>query len=140
SHDGMDMSKGMDTSKEAQAESEAELVSRGIQASIGLFTGVMIYCTAFGGLFALIFAFAYGRAADLRPRSLSALLAVAGFVAVYLVPTLKYPANPPSVGLPETIGYRTALFCVMIAASLAAMVIAGMLRRRLVARHGEWSA
>jgi predicted cobalt transporter CbtA len=140
SHDSMDMSKGMDMPKETEAEPEPELVSRGIQASIGLFTGVMIYCAAFGGLFALVFAFAYGRAADLRPRSLSALLAAAGFVAVYLVPTLKYPANPPSVGLPDTVGYRTALFCVMITASLAAMVFAGVLRRNLVARYGEWSA
>jgi predicted cobalt transporter CbtA len=140
SHDHMDMSKGAAMSKAAEAEPEAELVSRGIQASIGLFTGVMIYCTAFGGLFALVFALAHGRVGDLRPRALSALLAAAGFVAIYLVPSLKYPANPPSVGLAETIGYRTALFYVMILASLAAMVVAGILRSRLVARHGEWSA
>ena len=31
------------------------------------------------------------------------------FVVVYLVPFLKYPANPPSVGDPDTIGKRTAL-------------------------------
>jgi hypothetical protein len=48
--------------------------------------------TAFGGLFA--FAFAYGRMVDLGPRATSALLAAAGFIAVYVTPMLKYPANP----------------------------------------------
>lgn len=34
---------------------EPELVSRKLQASYGLLTGVMVYSTAFGGLFALVF-------------------------------------------------------------------------------------
>ena len=37
-------------------EDEPELVSRPVQAGIGLFTGVMTYSVAFGGLFALAFA------------------------------------------------------------------------------------
>jgi predicted cobalt transporter CbtA len=119
---------------------EPELVSRAVQAGIGLFTGVVIYSTAFGGLFALAFALAYGRIADFGPRATSALLAAVGIVAVYVVPTLKYPANPPSVGDAETIGIRTALYFAMIAISLAAMVVAGMLRARLQPRHGQWNA
>ncbi len=133
---GMGMS-GMDDHHEA---AEPELVSRKVQAGLGLFTGVVVYCTAFGGLFALVFAFANGRAAELGPRAMAALLAGAGFVAVYLVPSLKYPANPPAVGEPETIGYRTALFFIMLAISVAAMVGAAILRRRLAARHGGWFA
>src|SRR5215813_9349228 len=35
---------------------EPELVSRAVQSGIGLFTGVVVYGTAFGGLFALVFA------------------------------------------------------------------------------------
>jgi predicted cobalt transporter CbtA len=131
------MAKGMQMPKE---EDEPELVSRGVQAGFGLLTGVVVYCTAFGGLFSLVFAYAYGRVGRLSPRAVSALLAAAGFVAVYLVPMLKYPANPPSVGEPETIGYRTALFCVMIIASIAAMVCAAITRQRLLPRYGEWSA
>jgi predicted cobalt transporter CbtA len=119
---------------------EPELVSRAVQAGIGLFTGVVIYSAAFGGLFALAFALAYGRIADFGPRATSALLAAVGIVAVYVVPTLKYPANPPSVGDAETIGIRTALYFAMIAISLAAMVVAGMLRARLQPRHGQWNA
>jgi len=37
------------------------LVSRPVQAGIGLFTAVIVYSAAFGGLFGLAFAFAYGR-------------------------------------------------------------------------------
>ena len=122
------------------AEADPEIVSRPTQAGIGLFTGVGIYNVAFGGLFALVFALAYGRMGSLGPRATSALLAALGFVAVYGVPILKYPANPPSVGDPETIGMRTGLYFAMIAISLAAMIGAGLLRRRLIARYGAWDA
>jgi hypothetical protein len=121
-------------------EPEPELVSRRVQAGIGLFTGVMIYNVAFGGLFSLAFGLAYGRMGDFDPRGTAALLAIFGVVAVYIVPNLKYPANPPSVGDPATIGMRTALYFSMIAISLAAIIAAGMLRLRLLARHGSWNA
>ena len=65
-------------------EKEPELVSRPVQAGIGLLTGVVVYGTAVGGLFALVFALAYGRIGDLSPRATAALLALLGFVSVYL--------------------------------------------------------
>jgi predicted cobalt transporter CbtA len=131
------MAKGLPAPQE---EPEPELVSRRVQAGIGLFIGVMVYNVAFGGLFALAFGLAYGRMGDFDPRTTAALLAVSGFIAIYIVPNLKYPANPPSVGDPATIGPRTALYFSMIAISLAAMIAAGMLRLRLLARHGPWNA
>jgi len=122
-------------------EDEPELVSRSVQAGLGLFVAVLVYSAAFGGLFGLAYAFAYGRISDaLTPRALSAVVAAAGFVAIYLVPNLKYPANPPSVGEPETIGMRTALYFIMIAISFAVMVGSMALRRSLVARLGDWNA
>src|SRR5579871_4945886 len=81
-----DMAKGM-----PMPMAEPELVSRGVQAGVGLLTGVVVYATAFGGLFALVFAYAYGRVGDFSPRAVSALLAVGGWIAIYVVPTLKYP-------------------------------------------------
>ncbi len=92
------------------ASPEPELVSREMQAGLGLFTGVIVYSAAVGGLFSLVFAFVYGRVGRLGPRATAALLALGGFVAIALVPDLKYPANPPSVGNPETIGFRTELY------------------------------
>jgi len=128
---------GVDMAANAPQE---ELVSRPVQAGVGLFTGVVVYSAAFGGLFALVFALVNGRMGDVGPRAVSALLAGMGFVSVYLVPNLKYPANPPSVGEPETLGMRTAFYFAMIAISLAAMIGTSMLHRRLLSRLGGWDA
>jgi predicted cobalt transporter CbtA len=119
---------------------QPELVSRPVQAGLGLFTGVMVYCVAFGGLFALVFACANGRVGRLSPRAVSALLGLGGFIAITIVPELKYPANPPSVGDPDTIGIRTALYFVMLAVSIAAMVGAIIVQQRLAPRYGGWNA
>jgi predicted cobalt transporter CbtA len=119
---------------------EPPLVSREVQAGLGLLTGVVVYSTAFGGLFALVFAVADQRLVTLGPRAVSALLAASGFVAVYAVPSLKYPASPPAIGEPDTIGQRTALYFIMLALSVAAMVTATLLGKQLVARRGEWNA
>jgi predicted cobalt transporter CbtA len=120
--------------------SETEIVSRAVQSSIGLFTGVVVYGTALGGLFALVFAFAYGRLGRLSPRVTAAMLACAGFIAVVVVPTLKYPPNPPAVGEPETIGYRSELYFLMILISITAMIAAMIIRRRLIGRFDGWNA
>jgi hypothetical protein len=119
---------------------EPELVSRGEQSTIGLATGLVVYGAAVGGLFSLVFAFAYGRVSQLSARATSALLAIGAFVSIVLVPQIKYPANPPAVGSPETIGIRTGLFFIMLVLSLAAMVAAVALARRLWAAHGGWNA
>ena len=119
---------------------EPQLVSRETQAGLGLFTGVIVYSAAVGGLFSLVFAFVYGRVGRFGPRATAALLALGGFVAIALVPSLKYPANPPSVGNPETIGLRTELFFVMLVISVASLVLAVALARRLWAHYGAWNA
>jgi hypothetical protein len=119
---------------------EPEMVSRKVQKSVGLLAGVVVYGTAIGGLFGLAFAFAYGRMGITHPRTLSAVLAAMGFVAIVLIPTLKYPANPPSVGNPETIGVRTAAFFLLVIFSVAAMVLALQVRRGLSIRLGVWNS
>jgi hypothetical protein len=129
---------GMNMSNQEAAQ--PELVSRPVQAGIGLFTGVVIYGTAFGGLFALVFAYCYRRIGDFSPRATAALLAGAAFLALVIVPEIKYPANPPSVGNPDTIGERTGLFLVMIIVSIAAMVIAARIGRSMVKQIGGWNA
>ena len=130
-------------SKMAELRHEAPepvLISRDVQSSWGLFTGVMVYSTALGGIFALVFAFLMGRVGPLQPRGLSALLALAAFVAIVLIPALKYPPNPPSVGQPETIGYRTEFFFVMMAASIASAGFAVAIARALIRSLGRWNA
>src|SRR3984957_21013902 len=81
-----------------KAEAEPVLVSRATQAGIGLFTGVAVYSAAFGGLFALAFALAYGRIGAFGPRATSALLAAGGLVAGFVLTILKYHVHPPAGG------------------------------------------
>ena len=124
----------------ASEHEEPELVSRSTQAGIGLLTGLVVYGAAIGGLFSLVFAYAYGRLGRLGARATAGLLALGGFIALVIVPFLKYPATPPAVGDPETIGARTELFFVMIAVSLIAAVAAISLAQRLWTRYGGWNA
>lgn len=119
---------------------EPELVSRATQSGLGLLVAVVVYGAAIGGLFALAFAYVHGRIGQQGPRATATLLALAGFVAIVLVPALKYPANPPAVGSPDTIGSRTALFFAMLVLSVATLIASITLARALWARFGAWNA
>ncbi|WP_371552029.1 CbtA family protein [Streptomyces sp. NBC_00554] len=117
-----------------------ELVSRSVQSTVGLATGVLVFGVAIGGIAALAFCFALGRIGRFGARATAALTALAGFLTVYLVPILKYPASPPAVGNPDTIGKRTILFVLMIALSVLLGVAAVLLGRRLAPGWGNWNA
>lgn len=118
---------------------EPELVSRSIQSTIGLAIGIVVYGAALGGIFALAFAYAHGRVGRLSPRGTAAMLALAAFVTLVLVPQIKYPANPPAIGDPATIGWRTALYFTMIALSVISSLAAVSTARQLVRRLGPWN-
>lgn len=119
---------------------EPMLVGRAVQSTVGLLTGVVVYGGALGGIFALVFAYAHGRMGRLGPRGTAALLAAAGFAALILVPQLKYPAGPPAVGEPATVGERTALYFAMIAISVIAAAAATSTANQLVRRLGAWNS
>ena len=123
----------------AAQPSEPEIVSRSVQRGAGLLTAYVVYGAAIGGFFSLVFALAYGRVKGFDPKALSALLAFAGFVAMVLVPELKYPANPPAIGAAATIGARTLLYFAMLAISLLAMVLATTLAPFLAKKLGAWN-
>jgi hypothetical protein len=122
------------------APAEAELVSRGVQRTLGLLTGTVVMGVALGGLFSLVFAWAYGRIGAMSPRLTSAVLALGAFLTITVVPFTKYPANPPTVGNPDTIDKRTVLFVIMIAITVLAAIAAGRIRRELLPRLGAWNA
>ncbi len=115
-------------------------VSRGVQSSIGLLLATGLYGVAIGGLFALAFAAVYGRFGSAGPARSALCLAACGFLVVFLVPFLKYPAAPPGVGDPETVGNRTELYLAMIAISLAAALAAARAWRGLGPRLGTGAA
>jgi predicted cobalt transporter CbtA len=119
---------------------ENPLVSRDVQDTIGLGVGVAFAGIALGGLFGLGFAAAYRRLSQVRAKTMALLLAGAAFLAVFLIPFLKYPANPPSVGNPDTIGRRTATYFLLIAVGLLSVAMAVTVRRLATRRLGPWNA
>ncbi|GAC1404001.1 MAG: CbtA family protein [Mycobacterium sp.] len=130
-------------------EHDMEVFTRDIQANVGMGFGVLAFAVAMGALFAVAFIVSYSRFAHARskttlgpvaPRAQALVLAASAFVVVYLVPFLKYPANPPSIGNPDTIGKRTGLYLLVIGLSLVAAVAAAWLGRRLCGKLGAWGA
>ncbi|MDX6311359.1 MAG: hypothetical protein QOF84_2793 [Streptomyces sp.] len=117
-----------------------ELVSRALQSTAGLATAVLVFGTAVGGITALAFCFALGRIGRFGARATAALVAAGAFATVYLVPFLKYPANPPGANDPATIGKRTTLYFLMIALTVLLALAAVILGRRLAGRWGNWNA
>ena len=116
------------------------VVSRTVQSTAGLLTGTAVAGLALGGLFALVYAFSLGRVGPRSPRPLAVALMAAALVSVAVVPFFKYPANPPGVGDPDTVGRRTVLYLALIAASLAATGLAVAIRRRLLEHLDPWTA
>jgi len=90
----------------------------------GLFLATTLYGIAAGGLFAIAFAALRGRGSERSDWQLATRLALAIFVAIVLVPFIKYPPNPPAVGDPDTIGARTGYYVTMLAGSALAMFAA----------------
>ncbi|MBZ9646687.1 CbtA family protein [Sphingobium sp. 3R8] len=110
---------------------EEELVSRATQKGAGLLTALALYGAAVGGIFALIFAYGYGRFGRIGPRSFALLLAGIAILLIVIVPGIKYPQTPPAVGQHDTVGLRTAAYFAMIALSVGGAVIAAKIRSAL---------
>jgi Probable cobalt transporter subunit (CbtA) len=124
---------------------ENRLIGRGVLA--GALGGVCAFVFArifvepvIGRAVAFEDAGAHGRVGSIRPRTTAILIAAAGFAAVYVVPLVKYPPNPPAVGHAETIRDRTGLYLVMVGLSIVLAIGGVWLGRRLAGRLGWWNA
>ncbi|MFD8380498.1 CbtA family protein [Streptomyces sp. NPDC059679] len=136
----VDKAIGFEESHAPGHDHEVELVSRSLQSTAGLATGVLIYGVAFGGIAALAYCFALGRIGRFTPRATALLLSGCALLAVYVVPFLKYPANPPAVGDPDTISKRTNLYLLMMVLSVLLAIAATILGKRLAPKLGTWYA
>jgi hypothetical protein len=119
---------------------DPDIFSRTIQANLGIGVGMILFGAAMGVLFAVAYAICLGRVGNLRPRTLALLVAGGGFLGFYLLPFVKYPANPPSIGHGETIRERGGVYLVMVFASIALLVLAVWLGQKLKPRFGNWNA
>lgn len=112
---------------------EEELVGRTMQVIGGMVAAVMVaLCLA--AVLAVVFATVRHRLPGSTDFGRVGTLAACGFVAVALLPGVKYPANPPAVGDPDTVTTRTVQYFSLIAAAIAvtwlAFVVRDVLRRR----------
>jgi uncharacterized membrane protein YidH (DUF202 family) len=107
-------------------------VSREVQKLFGMPVGFVLVGASLGLLFAIAWSVLPSRAPAWQ-RSLG--LAVGGFLALALVPQLRYPANPPGVGDPETITTRTSSYLLVVALGVA-VVCAAYAALRALDRRG----
>jgi predicted cobalt transporter CbtA len=111
-------------------EDEGEVFNRSTQ-KVGLFFATGLSGVLVGGLFGLVFAYFRGYMDSQSDWTRSLSLAAALFAGTVLVPFLKYPANPPTVGDPDTIGDRTAAYFAIVGLSLLAILAAWYVSRLL---------
>jgi hypothetical protein len=121
-----------------------ELFTRAVQENVGAAVGVIAFGIAMGVLFAVAYTVMRGvlerRGFRPNPTGLALVLAVGMFVAIVLAPGLKYPANPPTVGLPDTIGARSSAFLTMTVLSVVAAGLALAAWLAWSRRWGVWRA
>jgi hypothetical protein len=121
-----------------------ELFTRAIQENVGAAVGVIAFGIAMGVLFAVAYTVIRGvlqrRGFRPDPTGLALVLAGGMFVTFALAPGLKYPANPPTVGLPETIGARSSTFLTMTVLSVVAACVALAAGLVWARRWGIWRA
>ncbi|WP_445166773.1 CbtA family protein [Mycolicibacterium sp. Dal123E01] len=121
-----------------------ELFSRSVQENFGAAVGVIAFTVAMGVLFAVAYTVIrtvlQRRGVTTNPTSLALLISAGMFAAIALVPGLKYPANPPTVGLEETIGARSSAFLTITVISVVSACVAVSAGLAWSRRWGSWPA
>ena len=87
--------------------------------------------TSLASLFGVVFAYSRSSLPASNNKKKALILAGLMFFVLFLVPALKYPANPPAVGNPATIYYRESLFIGFIAVSGFSTLGLALLYRKL---------
>ena len=73
--------------------------------------------TAMGALFGIVYGLSKNALPGKNPVKKALFLALVMWTTLYIIPFAKYPANPPTVGDPETIILRQTLYVAFIAIS-----------------------
>jgi predicted cobalt transporter CbtA len=85
---------------------------RGGEIAAGTILGMSI-----SALFGLVFAYSRSLIPASSNKRKALILASVMWLVLFIVPALKYPANPPAVGNPDTIYYRQSLYIAYLAIS-----------------------
>lgn len=112
----------------------ADVFGRGTQ-HLGLLVASLATGLALGVLFGVLFALVHrdknSPATDGDGWRRSLTLGGAAWFAVFLVPFVRYPANPPGVGNPDTVDVRTRAYLTALVIGLLGVLTAAGLARRL---------
>ena len=81
-----------------------------------LLAGVILG-TSIGALFGIVYAFSRNSLPGNNDVKKALILAGIMWLTIYFIPFLKYPANPPTVGEPETVVLRGIFYLTFIAIS-----------------------
>ena len=100
------------------------------QKSGQILAGVILG-TSVGALFGLIFALSRNSLPGKTDVTKSVILAGIMWLTIYIIPFLKYPANPPTVGDGETVMLRAILYVSFITLSGIGVVIFYKLSQKL---------
>jgi predicted cobalt transporter CbtA len=105
------------TVTEGETVDRQDLTQYRLWQKVGAIIAGTILGTALGALFGIVFAYSRGSLPSSSNRKKGIILAGVMFFVLFLIPTLKYPANPPAVGDPETIYLRQGLYIGILAIS-----------------------
>ena len=109
----------------------AEYESYRIWQKSGQVLAGIILGIAMGSLFGIVFALSRNSLPGKNDVTKSLILAGLMWLTIYIIPFLKYPANPPTVGDGETVMLRAILYVSFIALSGISVVIFYKLFRKL---------
>lgn len=90
-----------------------------------------------GSLFGVVFALTRNSIPGSNDKKKALILAAVMLLVIYIVPALKYPANPPAVGDPETIYYRESLYIALLTISGLSALGLAFLYRKLGDKKGK---
>jgi predicted cobalt transporter CbtA len=94
-----------------------ELVQYRLWQKGGEIVAGTILGTSISALFGIVYVYSRDSLPGSNNKKKGLILAGIMFFVIFLIPALKYPANPPAVGDPETIEYRESLYISMLVIS-----------------------
>ena len=109
----------------------AEYESYRIWQKSGQVLAGVILGLAMGSLFGIVYALSKNSLPGKNDVTKSVILAGIMWLTIYIIPFLKYPANPPTVGDGETVMLRAILYVSFIALSGIGVVIFYKLSQKL---------
>ena len=90
----------------------------------------VILGTATGAIFGLVFAYSRNILPGQNDIKKALILAAIMWAVLYFIPFLKYPANPPTVGEPNTVTFRAITYVAFVAlSSLGALGFSRLYKR-----------